>query len=244
MAMRMYDSCFKYTDLTLQLKDTLFDFNNFSTAQLANNFPFSILGLGTYANPEIIFASRFSPPTPLSQSRVRIDSLFYKSYAANDRRRESFYRVNSVISGVNTYTFKGSYEGSASYFSGISTNELYLMRAECYARMPGKISEAMNDLNKLMKKRITNNSTTPYQNITAATEQEALTKILTERRKELPFRGLRWMDIKRLNKEGANIILVRNMNGQTYTLQPNHIRYALPIPESVIALSGMQQNPR
>ena len=105
MAMRMYDSCFKYTDLTLQLKDTLFDFNNFSTVQLANNFPFSILGLGTYANPEIIFASRFSPPTPLSQSRVRIDSLFYKSYATNDRRREAFYRVNSVISGVNTYTF-------------------------------------------------------------------------------------------------------------------------------------------
>ena len=109
-------------------------------------------------------------------------------------------------------------------------------------RITGEAENLYKRVGKM--KTITNNSTTPYQNITAATEQEALTKILTERRKELPFRGLRWMDIKRLNKEGANIILVRNMNGQTYTLQPNHIRYALPIPESVIALSGMQQNPR
>ncbi|SEM08104.1 hypothetical protein SAMN05216436_101351 [bacterium A37T11] len=57
------------------------------------------------------------------------------------------------------------------------------------------------------------------------------------------MRGLRWMDIKRLNKEGANITLTRNLNGQIYTLPPNDPRFALPIPEDVIDLSGMQQNP-
>ena len=68
--------------------------------------------------------------------------------------------------------------------------------------------------------------------------------ILLERRKELLMRGLRWMDLKRLNMEGAAITLTRTVNGQVYTLPPNDLRYALPIPEDVIAISGMQQNPR
>lgn len=58
------------------------------------------------------------------------------------------------------------------------------------------------------------------------------------------MRGLRWMDLKRLNKDSANIILTRQVNGQTYTLQPNDLRYALPLPEDIIQITGMQQNPR
>jgi hypothetical protein len=73
---------------------------------------------------------------------------------------------------------------------------------------------------------------------------EALNIILIERRKELLMRGLRWMDIKRLNKEDAGIVMKRTINGQTYTLLPNDLRYSFPIPEDVISLSGMQQNPR
>jgi hypothetical protein len=83
-----------------------------------------------------------------------------------------------------------------------------------------------------------------FQAVTASSAADALTKILTERRKELVFRGLRWADIKRLNLEGANISLTRKLNGQTYTLSPNHPRFALPIPDDVIQISGMPQNPR
>lgn len=69
--------------------------------------------------------------------------------------------------------------------------------------------------------------------------------ILTERRKELLFRDLRWMDLKRLNKEPAyETMLIRTFNGVTYTLKPNDPRYALPLPRNVINLTGMSQNPR
>ncbi|HBI87240.1 MAG TPA: RagB/SusD family nutrient uptake outer membrane protein, partial [Sphingobacterium sp.] len=47
-----------------------------------------------------------------------------------------------------------------------------------------------------------------------------------------------------LNKEGAGITLQRKLNGQTYTLHPGDQRFALPIPEDIIALTGMPQNPR
>jgi len=58
------------------------------------------------------------------------------------------------------------------------------------------------------------------------------------------MRDLRWMDIKRLNKEGANISLRRTVNGITYSLQPNDNKFALPLPETIIRISGMTQNPR
>jgi hypothetical protein len=50
------------------------------------------------------------------------------------------------------------------------------------------------------------------------------------------------MDIKRLNKENANIVLVRKIEGQAYTLQPNANYYALPLPADVIKASGIPQN--
>ncbi|WP_143754113.1 hypothetical protein [Chryseobacterium sp. 52] len=58
------------------------------------------------------------------------------------------------------------------------------------------------------------------------------------------IRGLRWSDLKRYNSDGANITLTRTVNGQTNTLPPNYLRYAVAIPEDIITLTGMSQNPR
>ena len=74
--------------------------------------------------------------------------------------------------------------------------------------------------------------------------ESALQVVLDERRKELVMRGLRWMDLKRLNAQGANIVVSRGFNGQTVSLLPNDPRYALPIPEDIIQLSGIPQNER
>jgi hypothetical protein len=125
-------------------------------------------------------------------------------------------------------------------FQGLATDEVYLTRAESYAR-DSDIVSALNDLNALLKSRWKKGSFNPF---TATTASQALQLILTERRKELPFRGIRWMDIKRLNKEGAQIKLQRELNGITYEILPNGSRYVFPIPPDVIALSGMPQNSR
>jgi len=72
----------------------------------------------------------------------------------------------------------------------------------------------------------------------------ALGTILNERRKELLFRGLRWSDVKRLNRDGAGIILSREINNQEFVLPPNDKRYAIALPEDVLEMTGMEQNPR
>lgn len=116
---------------------------------------------------------------------------------------------------------------------------MYLIKSECEART-GNTGYALEDLNALLGKRYSN--ATPYIPFTTTDAAILLQKILEERRKELLMRGLRWMDIKRLNKENANITLVRKAGGQTYTLPPNANYYALPIPTDIIQNSGIKQN--
>jgi starch-binding outer membrane protein, SusD/RagB family len=56
------------------------------------------------------------------------------------------------------------------------------------------------------------------------------------------MRGIRWIDIKRLNKEGKNIIPKRLIDGQTYLLPLESSYYALPLPQDILNLTGMPQN--
>jgi hypothetical protein len=171
---------------------------------------------------------------------LNVDSTLYNLYDANDLRKNRFYKVAS--NGRKYFT--GTYIGSLSYlFSGLATNELYLIRAESYARQ-GNIANAMNDLNTLIQKRW--NNAVSYPVITATDANDALRKILVERRKELPFtESIRWDDLRRLNKDPQFAkTLTRNLNGTIYTLPPNDNKYVYPIPPDEIKISGFQQNPR
>jgi starch-binding outer membrane protein, SusD/RagB family len=180
----------------------------------------------------------------LSSASHKIDSMLYKSYDPNDLRKTVFFRANTGVN-VGTYTFQGSYNGTggvSSVFDGLATDELYLTRAECYARSGNK-DAALADLNTLMKKRWSNNGS--WNAYTANTAAEALNLILIERRKELVFRGLRWSDIRRLNEEGANITLQRVIGGTTYTLPARDSRSVMLISLTEINNNpAVDQNPR
>lgn len=225
--MRQYEKAGAYADSCLQLYSTLIDYN---TLNAAATYPFARM------NEEVLFYATIPTPAPVINTRGKIDSVLYGMYAANDLRKTLFFRSNAG----GTYGFRGSYDNSANLFGGVATDEVWLMRAESHARA-GRVGAALSDLNTLLVKRWKKGTFVP---LTAANGAEALQLVLTERRKELLMRDLRWMDLKRLNKEGAGITLKRVLNGKAYALPPNSPRYALPIPEDVIELSGMPQNPR
>lgn len=225
--MREYTKAALYADSCLQLKSQLVDLNTLSSSA---TYPM------TQFNSEVIMHLVISTTMALNNTRNKTDSLLYQSYATNDLRRTLWFKA----AGTGMVTFFGSYDGSASLFGGFATDEMYLTRAEALART-NRITEAMDDLNTLLRKRYRNVGFIP---LTAANAAEALTKILMERRKELTMRDLRWMDIKRLNKEGAGIQLKRMINNVVYNLPANDPRFALAIPEDIIQLSGIQQNPR
>jgi len=230
LSMRNYHKAFLYADSCLHDYNKLIDYNDptVAFADEYNSFePF---------NEEVITASGIEPPLLVSSYVGKVDSLLYESYDNDDMRKKIFFWDN----GDGTYAFKGSYGGWETLFSSIATDEIYLIRAECFARM-NEPEKAMKDLNTLL---VTRWKTGLFQEYSAGTAAEALQIILRERRKELLMRGLRWMDIKRLNKEGANITLNRLVNGQLFSLPANDLRFALPIPEDIINLTGMNQNPR
>jgi len=228
LAMQDYSNAGLYADSCLQLYNNLLDYNSLNAAA---TYPVPQF------NPEMLFYS-VQLPSILSNSRAKIDSVLYSSYAVNDCRKTVFFKSN----GDGTYGFKGSYDGNSgsALFTGIATDEVYLIRAECHARAGNK-NAALADLNALLVKRY---KTGTFIYLTAVDANEALAKILVERRKQLLMRCIRWMDIKRLNKEGAAISCKRLVNNQTYLLLPNDLRFALPIPEVIIEMTGMQQNPR
>lgn len=232
--MREYPNAENNADKCLSAYSQLIDYNSISKTA---STPFSA------TNNELIYNARqvADYATMTSTSTTASDKAspeLINLYAVNDLRLPIYF----AKAADGTYARKRGYYGSGGYaFTGLATDEVYLIKAECLAR-DGKTSDAMAELNKLLIKRYS--SATPFVPLSANTSNEALSLVLTERRKELPWRGLRWFDLKRLNADGANITLTRALNGTTYSIIPNSPLYVLPIPDDEIALSGIQQNPR
>lgn len=225
LMMRKYEQAGLYADSCLQVKADLIDYNTLNQG-LTNPF--------VMFHPEIIHYTRFQTPSSLNNTRAKISMELINSYADGDLRKTVLYRLTN-----GAYAYRGSYSGEAIPFGGLATDEVYLIRAESLARA-NRVGEAMADLNRLLKTRWDKNKV--YVPLAANNAAAALALVLAERRKELVMRGLRWGDIKRLNREGAGISLTRTINGVNYELKANSLRFANPIPEKVIEVSGMAQN--
>jgi tetratricopeptide (TPR) repeat protein len=235
--MRKYDQARKFSDSALAISASLIEYNTLSTT--VNN-PFSA------SNIEVLFSTTavngyLTHICGTSSAVSVIEPALYNSYHSNDLRKSVFFGTGAG----GLMNFKQGYNAAILPFTGVATDEMFLIRAECNARA-GSTVAAMKDLNDLLKTRWRKNTngTSTFIDITANTSNEALQIILQERRKELIWRCIRWSDLKRLNKEGANLVLTRVLNGVTYSLEPNSNRYVLPIPDDEIALSGIKQNPR
>lgn len=141
--------------------------------------------------------------------------------------------------------------------SGPTVAEMLLIKAECQARQ-GSYAEAMNTVNILRAKRISNEAPANVINLTASSKEEAITKVLQERRRELPFTQ-RWFDIRRFNNNddsSDDVVLTREFYPYTnsgimgkeplknYTLEKNSRRYAAPIHYTEIqsSLGAIKQN--
>jgi tetratricopeptide (TPR) repeat protein len=227
LTMQEYDKALTYAETALGADYNLIDFNSLKTSAA---YP-----MERY-NSEVIFHSQMTQYTPLSSSRLILDSILYRSYANDDIRKAAWFKTTS-----GGYTFKGSYSGSQQTFNGLAVDECYLTKAECLARK-GSIAEAISTLNKLL---ITRYKTGSYTPVNVTDQQEALAVILKERRKELLFRGIRWTDLRRLNLEASTAVTIyRNLNGTSYKLEPNSPNYTLPVADDVIQLSNIPQNIR
>lgn len=149
---------------------------------------------------------------------------------------------------INPAQYRYTYFSDGSYLpSGPTIAEVLLNKAEALARK-GNMTDALAAVNMLRAKRLKT-----YVPLTAGSAANALTQILQERRRELPF-SFRWADIRRFSvnetpgddvtvthtffKMGVGSVDLNTI--QTYTLPVKSLRYAVPINSIEITASQGQ----
>ncbi len=124
------------------------------------------------------------------------------------------------------------------------SSEMLLILAEAQARS-GNLPGATASIQALVNQRYTGVDPILPQFVTL---NDALTRILLERRKELAFEGHRYLDLKRLGGE-LNIGISRlpldaDTFGAPTDLAPNDYRFTFPIPQSELNANNIiTQNP-
>lgn len=217
LQMEDYVTAEMYATLCLNLKNGLINFNDL---ELEENLRFPIDGDG---NPEVIFFTTIYNAPILGRSYLNVDSNLISSYKEGDLRKTMYFiQIND-----GQIQFKGSYSGDDLFFSGLATDEVFLIRSECQARQ-GHLAEALTDLNHV---RIHRYSTDKFTPLNGSDRLQILHWIIEERKKELVFRGTRWEDLRRFNKEPEfSTTLVRETNNGRTELLPNDPKYVWPLP--------------
>lgn len=191
----------------------------------------------------------YYPSGALKPSLDLFDTYIEKNATGDtigDYRRyifESFEDINTSYGreiGKTVYEMYAS-QGTPCYYVGLKVGEVYITRAEAYARKKLK-TKALDDLKMLMKNRIKSDDYTDYVTLIEG-EENYLSRILKERRKETAFdAGLRWFDLRRLGKPALIHI---DADGNVHELKKDDLRYVLQIPISEQKASpDMVLNPR
>lgn len=169
-------------------------------------------------------------------------------YSNNDARKSIWVDPSSVLTGSDRIILINKYPGGPAgnlinHVKVFRTAEMYLIRAESEARA-GNLAGAAQSLKALRDKRITPAPAAPV----FASEDDALTEILLERRKELCFEGHRYLDLKRLGGELGIGINRDSRDCGSFSapcgLPANDYRFTLPIPLNETSPNPtIEQNP-
>ena len=236
MQMGDYQQAYAYADECLALSNELLDYNTVDVDK-----PLSFTPLAADNSEVLFFATLSGQMTAYMRiltSPMLVDIDLYNSYEVGDIRRDAFFLRNND----GNFSFKGSYDATLySYFTGIATDEVYLIKAECAVRL-GDIPTALTAVNNLRKHRFLPEMFVAWD---IQDTDELLARILEERRRELVFRGTRWEDLRRLNKESKFVkTLTRLVGDHTFSLEPGSGRYTWPSPLEAIQVGGYEQNER
>lgn len=188
------------------------------------------------ANASNIGVVTWRPSDKLWNSYDQINDIRFTSYFKDETLLTSASRGSRIISKYAGTTYGTANENVADA-KVFRTGEMYLIRAEARAENNDLVGAA-SDLNTLRSARINN-----YVPVVLISKDAAITEIINERFKELPFEGHRFFDAKRRN---LAIIRLANdaQNTNSITLPAGNFRFVLPIPDAEMQANPlMVQNP-
>jgi tetratricopeptide (TPR) repeat protein len=222
-----YQKALEFADQALALKSDLMQYSELPAASRIpiDEYEYPIPAF----NVEVILHTQMSSQSYISSPNSYVDTALFQSYSDNDLRRHLFFY------GPGKEIFVGHYTGNFFAFSGLATDELYLIKSECLVRI-GNIQESLNVLNTLISTRFMENTFEPFA---SQDQNEVLGMVLLERKKQLVGRGYhRWMDMRRFLVDplwdGPSD---RTIMGKTYSLGLNPSAYKINIPKNEIELN-------
>ena len=231
-----YTEALKAANEVLEINNSLLDLKKYAVVKVQSsigrtNVPQDI------DNPENIYI-KFAPYVYGLSSKVFGSDELISLFSEDDMRLQVYFTKNFRNIPTDKYVWAPYLRANLA----VSSPEIYLIAAECEAR-EGSIERAIALINKLRDNRIKNNT-----DIVATDRNDALQKVLEERRRELAMSGMvRYIDLKRLNQESQFAKTVTHVTGEgTFSLEPNSPLYVLPIPAKVMRFNknSMQQNER
>lgn len=235
LCMENYEQASYWAEEVLKTHNTLLDMTQYSVVD-----PDKTVGRTDLPdadeNPENINIRYIPYVYGLSGSVYASENLL-DLYEENDMRLKLWFTHKIGSNIVDNLIFAGFFEMNVSS----SVQEMMLIAAECAARANDK-TKAMKWYNELRKHRIMN-----YVDETAVDAEEALRKVLDERRREFVYNGLyRWIDLRRLNKDARfRKTITHTVQGEAYVLEPDSPKWLLPIPPMVTEMNpGMVINER
>ena len=232
LQMNNYTEALKYADLALAENNKLYDWiayynTNKAIIDAPNSYTTTISPMGyNYVENYTFRHGTFSTLT--TENSIPVERA--QRFETGDAKFISRWKIYTV--GAETYyrrTLSGAFN-----FGGITTVEVYLIKAECLARA-GQISEALDVLNTVRKTRILPAS---YQDISTTDKTTALNAVFRTKNNELNNTLIPFADARRLNAEGVyKVSYTKTANGTTYTLASDSHLWTMPFP------LGATQNP-
>lgn len=144
----------------------------------------------------------------------------------NDLRFDLYFKEKENVSGE--YTIEKGWETDSK--CTFRTSELYLIVAECAARLDD-LDQARTYLNDLKIKRLKSDYyTTEVARTAGMNKAELISEILTERFRELAFEGHRWFDLRRTTQPEITHVF----GEETATLKQGDPRYTIPYPQEAV----------
>ena len=231
-----YAEALKAANEVLEINNSLLDLKKYAVVK-----PQSSIGRTNVPqdidNPENIYI-KFAPYVYGLSSKVFGSDELISLFSEDDMRLQVYFTKNFRNIPTDKYVWAPYLRANLA----VSSPEIYLIAAECEAR-EGSVERAIALINKLRDNRIKNNT-----DIVATDRNDALQKVLEERRRELAMSGMmRYIDLKRLNQEAQFAKTVTHVTGEgTFSLEPNSPLYVLPIPAKVMRFNknSMKQNER
>lgn len=236
LQMQNYSEALKYAELALAENDNLYDWTEYYEtykAQIENPDNFDNLPSPyTYNYVENYYfrmgASQFNTselniPVERAQRFEDGDARFLSRWKYKVENQDVYYK--GIASGIFNY-------------GGITTCEVYLIKAECQARtaVNNDYTDAMGTLNKVREKRILADH---YAPVSASTLEEAINLIRRTKDNELIFSIVPFADARRFNNEGTYArTLTKVYQDKEYELAPDSHLWTMPFPAGAVNNPG------